>query len=209
MESGERASRSNEENQALDGNTMNMTEQLKTLIESNQSQWNGIGVESENHLRVDDDEGLGMVGKSAGMPPLPSIPGIGRQNSSVVSSISSSVDITRVLSATRYSFLSVEVAKKSLGGFMIESIDKATKESVWNKLKFLNDEDMQELDVWNYSNNCLGALMTATNRQHLDLEGRIKFWKMYGTTVQYRLAVLRSTSTRHIKDYIVKGMGFT
>ena len=92
--------------------------------------------------------------------------------------------------------------------FTTESlVRKCIRNEIWATNKFVTDNTIKHMKIENRSNpkSVLNILLKYTRKQNLDNLERLKFWKKYGGAVQLEVNVLKTITSRAIKDELMIG----
>lgn len=86
-------------------------------------------------------------------------------------------------------------------------VRKCIRNEIWATNKFVTDNTIKHMKIENRSNpkSVLNILLKYTRKQNLDNLERLKFWKKYGVAVQLEVNVLKTITSRAIKDELMIG----
>ena len=145
------------------------------------------------------------------------LPGIGRHSTNSLSSISHATQQT-VVPALNFATDTDSISKviNICNEIDAESncittetlVRNCIRNQIWSTNKFITDNTIKHMKIENRSNSksVLNILLKYTRKNDtLNNMDRLKFWKKYGPVVQLEVNVLKTITTRAIKDEIMIG----
>ena len=89
-------------------------------------------------------------------------------------------------------------------------VRKCIKNEIWSTNKFITDNTIKCMKIGNRTNpkSVLNILLKHTRKDNLSDIDRLKFWKKYGPLVQIEINVMKTITTRHIKEELMLGKTF-